>query len=80
MIKKAHISGTVEYRGGDGPNIAIRRGPCEIAETAQDATISWNDGDSRGSAAIPISDYRRHVASGAIQFNDTATTTATSAD
>ncbi|MEK8032478.1 hypothetical protein AACH06_16765 [Ideonella sp. DXS29W] len=69
MIKKAHISGKVEYREGDGPNITIRRGPCEIAETAHDATISWNDEDSRGSAAIPISDYRRHLASGAIQLD-----------
>jgi hypothetical protein len=38
-------------------------------ETALDATISWTDGDSHGSAAIPISDYRRYLASRAIQVD-----------
>lgn len=69
MIKHARILGIVEYREGDGPNITIRPGPCEVDETAQDATISWTDGDSHGSAAIPISDYRRYLASHAIQID-----------
>lgn len=67
MIKNARITGKVEYREGDGANITIRPGPCEVDETALDATISWTDGDSHGSAAIPIADYRRYVASKAIQ-------------
>ena len=67
MAKSARISGKVEYREGDGANITIRLGPCEVEETAADATISWSDGDSPGSAAIPIANYRRYVASGAIQ-------------
>lgn len=41
MIKSARITGKVEYREGDGANITIRPGPCEIDETAMDATISW---------------------------------------
>lgn len=69
MIKKARITGKVEYREGDGANITIRPGPCEVDETALDATISWTDGDSHGSAAMPITDYRRYLASGAIQFD-----------
>lgn len=28
MIKKARITGKVEYREGDGANITIRPGPC----------------------------------------------------
>ena len=69
MIRSARITGPVEYREGDGANITIRLGPCEVDETALDATISWTDGDSHGSAAIPISDYRRYLASRAIQLD-----------
>jgi hypothetical protein len=68
MTTKARITGKVEYREGDGANITIRPGPCEVVESALDATISWTDGDSRGSAAMPIVDYRRYVQSGAIQI------------
>ncbi len=70
MIKKARITGVVEYREGDGTNIKIRPGCCEVDETAQDATISWTDGDSRGSAALTIADYRRYLVSGAIELDE----------
>jgi hypothetical protein len=73
MIKNARISGKVEYREGDGANITIRPGPCEVEETALDATISWTDGDSHGSAAMPISDFRRYVSANAIRIDGTAT-------
>ena len=69
MVKQARIIGKVEYREGDEPNITIRPGPCEVNETALDVTISWTDGDSRGSAAMPLSDYRSYVASQAIQVD-----------
>jgi hypothetical protein len=69
MIHHARITGKVEYREGDGANITIRLGPCEVEETEMDATISWVDGDSHGSTAIPIGDYRRHLASKAIQID-----------
>lgn len=69
MTKTARITGLVEYREGDGPNIRIRPGPCEVDETAQDVTISWTDGDTRGAAAMPISDFRRHVARKTIQID-----------
>jgi hypothetical protein len=69
MIRNARITGKVEYREGDGPNVTIRPGPCQIDETELDVTISWTDGDSRGSAAIPLSDYRRYVASKAIEVD-----------
>jgi hypothetical protein len=62
MTQFAHIVvGKVEYREGDGINIPIPFGPCEIELTPLDATISWTDGDSHGSAAIPASDYERHL-------------------
>jgi hypothetical protein len=68
MKRNASIEGTVEYREGDGPNITIRPGPCVVDETAQDATISWTDGDTNGSAAMPIDDYRRYVHNKAIRL------------
>lgn len=71
MIRTARITGKVEYREGDGANITIRLGPCEVDETALDVTISWIDGDSHGSAAMPIADFRRYVASKAIQVDGT---------
>ena len=58
MSKDAHINGKVEYREGDGANITIRPGPCQVEETALDVTISWTDGDTRGSAAIPVARAR----------------------
>ena len=69
MTRHARITGLVEYREGDGANITIRPGPCEVDETAMDATISWTDGDSHGSAAMPIAVYRQYLASRAIQLD-----------
>jgi len=68
VSRSAQIVGRVEYREGDGPAIAIRPGPCEVEQTALDATISWVDGESRGSAAMPISDFNRYLQSNAIRF------------
>jgi hypothetical protein len=69
VVKHARIIGKVEYREGDGTNIAIRLGPCEVVETALDVTISWTDGDTNGSAAIPLDDYRLHLANHAIEVD-----------
>lgn len=69
MSKQARITGSVEYREGDGANITIRKGPVEVEESALDVTLSWTDADSHGSAAIPLGDYQRYVASKAIQVD-----------
>ena len=58
MAECAQIKGKVEYREGDGANITIRRGPVEVQTTPTDATLSWTDGETRGSAAMPIADFR----------------------
>ena len=68
MVKSAHIKGKVAYREGDGANMPIPIGPCEIEETAQDVTISWVDGETHGSAAMPITDFKRYVATRAIEL------------
>ena len=71
MMQAAEIVGKVEYREGDGANIAIRRGPVEVETTANDATLGWTEGDARGSAAMPLADFKRYVADGAIVLRAT---------
>jgi hypothetical protein len=70
MIRNARIVGAVAYREGDGPNIPIRPGPCEVELTARDATISWVDDETHGSTAIPLADFQSHVLNGAIEMLD----------
>lgn len=71
MGTSARIKGMVEYREGDGASITIRQGPCEIEKTALDVTISWTEGNTHGSAAIPLADFNRYVLSKAIEVLDT---------
>ncbi len=66
MAQSANITGKVDYREGDGANITIRPGRVDIETTALDVTLSWVDGQTRGSAAMPIGDFRAYVASGVI--------------
>jgi hypothetical protein len=68
MAQAAQITGKVEYREGDGTNIVIRPGPVEVQTTAVDATLNWTDGETRGSAAMPLTDFQRYVAKGAIKL------------
>lgn len=70
MTQRAMITGKVEYREGDGVNIAIRPGPVEIDESPLDVTIGWTDGESRGSASLPVADYRLYLSKRAIRLLD----------
>ncbi|MCV2352252.1 hypothetical protein [Paucibacter sp. Y2R2-4] len=69
MSQSAHITGDIEYREGDGANILIRRGPCEVQTSEFDVTLSWTDGETRGSTALPLSDFNRYVSTRVIQFD-----------
>ena len=66
MAQEAQVTGKVEYREGDGVNMTIRPGPVDVQTTATDATLSWTDGETRGSAAMPIGDFKSYVAKGLI--------------
>jgi hypothetical protein len=66
MAQQAQIIGKVEYREGDGPNIAIRPGPVEVQTSTLDAVLTWVDGETHGSTAMPIADFRDCVAKGTI--------------
>lgn len=69
MSQAAQVTGKVEYREGDGTSITIRPGVVEVHTTATDATLSWVDGETRGSAAMPIGDFQAYVARGAIALH-----------
>jgi hypothetical protein len=68
MAQSAQIVGKVEYREGDGPNIVIRTGPVTVETGLNDATLSWVDEETRGSAAMPLTDFKRYVAEGKIKL------------
>jgi hypothetical protein len=68
MSQAAHIVGKVEYRQGDGATACIRPGPVEVQTSELDATLSWADGDTRANAAIPLTEFKRHVAKGTIEI------------
>jgi hypothetical protein len=69
MAQKAHIVGKVEYRSGDGPNVEIRPGPVDLNSGINDVTLSWTDEDTHGSAAMPLTDFKRYVAEGLIKLD-----------
>lgn len=68
MTQTAHIVGPVEFRSGDGPKMPIRPGPVEVETNATEATLSWVDGDTHGAATLPINEFRRYLAEGAIRI------------
>jgi hypothetical protein len=68
MAQQAQITGKVEYRQGDGATATIRPGPVEVQTTQTDATLSWSEGETHGSAAMPIQDFRAYVSKGLIEL------------
>ena len=69
MAQAARIVGKVEYREGDGAMLTIPPGPCEVDLAADSATLSWTDGETRGLAAIPLTDFNRYVANRLIELD-----------
>jgi hypothetical protein len=70
MVRKARVTGFVEYREGDGSALTVPVGPCEVEQTDLDVTISWAEEDTHGSTAMPVDDFQRYVAEGKIVFDD----------
>lgn len=66
MNQQARIEGEVVYREGDGANMVIPPGPVEFQESEFDVTLSWVEGETRGSTAMPLSDFQRYLAIRAI--------------
>lgn len=68
MSQIARVQGCVEYRLGDGPLMQVPLGEVEVDRGPGDVTLSWGDGDTRQSAAIPAGDFERHVARRIIEW------------
>ena len=67
MSSNVMVIGEVSYREGDGPMMPIRRGLCEIDETALEVAIGWQDGNNRLSTVMPRDEFERLVSNGAIR-------------
>jgi len=68
MTQSGQIVGQVEFRPGDGPKMPIPRGRVNIETSQSEATLSWTDGDTHGAAAMPLTEFSRYVAEGAIKL------------
>jgi hypothetical protein len=68
MTEHATIVGTVEYRLGDGPNREIPKGPVSVELSTNDVTLTWGEGETRESTAIPRTEYSRYVVEKAIEL------------
>ena len=66
MTQTATIVGTVEFRPGDGPMMPIPQGHVDIDLNRTEATLSWVDGETHGAAAMPLTEFKRYVSTGAI--------------
>lgn len=68
MTQSAQIIGHMTYREGDGAEIVIRPGACEVEINEIDVTLSWVDDEDRLSTAIPRIDFDRHVREGTLKM------------
>lgn len=66
MISTAQVHGKVEYRLGEGPLLRVPAGPITIDMGDNDVTLSWEQEQTRQSAAMPRSDFARYLAARAI--------------
>lgn len=68
MKQSGQIVGKVEFRPGDGAKMPIPRGAVDIETSRAEVTLSWTDGKTHGAAAMPLNEFRRYVAEGAIKL------------
>lgn len=69
MTKNGRVVGDVEFRPGDGAKMPIPKGTIEVETNDAEATLSWQDGQSRGAATIPLNEFNKYVRDGAIALN-----------
>jgi hypothetical protein len=76
----ALVLAAVEYRQGDGAMLRVPVGEVEVVMTSADATLAWQDGETRGLATMPLGDFRRHVERGLIRLQADGPAPESSAD
>jgi len=62
----ARIAGPVEFRAGDGPQLKIPEGNCQILMADDSVVLTWMDTGQSLTAAIPKIDFDRYIEQGAI--------------
>ena len=67
MAANAQVITSIEFRAGDGPLIEIPAGPIEVQVGADSAVLSWGEGNSAQTAAIPLDEYERFEREGRIK-------------
>jgi hypothetical protein len=69
MTQSGRVVGDVEFRPGDGAKMPIPKGRIEVETSDSEATLSWEDGEARGAATIPLNEFAKYVREGAIRLN-----------
>lgn len=70
MAQTGQVVGKVEFRAGDGAKMPIPKGKVEIERSRADVTLAWVDGETHGSASMPLFDFDRYVRDGALRLLD----------
>ena len=60
------IVGNVEFRAGDGPNLKIPEGNCQILMADDSVVVTWQEGGQSLTAAIPTIEFDRYIQEGAV--------------
>jgi hypothetical protein len=62
----ARIAGPVEFRAGDGPQLKIPEGNCQILMADDSVVLTWTENGQSLTAAIPKIEFDRYIEDGAI--------------
>lgn len=69
MRQSGRVVGHVEFRTGDGPKLPIPHGWIDVELSQAEATVSWADGQTHGTATLPLNEFNRYVSEGAIRLH-----------
>jgi len=62
----ARIAGEVEFRAGDGPQLRIPEGECQVMIADDSVVLTWNEDGNPLTAAIPKTEFDRFIQEGKI--------------
>lgn len=62
----ARIAGPVEFRAGDGPQLKIPEGNCQILMADDSVVLTWSESGQSLTTAIPKIEFDRYIEMGAI--------------
>ena len=62
----ARIAGDVAFRAGDGPQLKIPKGNCQIMMADDSVVLTWTDQGQSLTAAIPKIEFDRYIQEGCV--------------